>query len=109
LEPRAGEASHLFERAGLLEQVGGPWHDYELALNIHHSRCLAIKFEHDRICFTDDQKRWRSNAAQMLTCQIGATAAGNDGANFIGQNRRGYQRGGRTGARTKVPKEQSTK
>src|SRR5215469_9061902 len=56
-EPVAGQASDGPQRAGLLEQVGGAWHDGEPVLALQLLLRLPVQAEHDLVAAANNEKR----------------------------------------------------
>lgn len=54
-EPVGGEASHVFKRAGLLEQVGGAGHHVEPVVAAEATLCIPVEFQHSVVVAADDQ------------------------------------------------------
>src|SRR5207248_300176 len=73
-EPQAGEARHLLQRAGLLEEVPGAPHDGQPGRRKPGER-LPVEDEDLRVAIAHDEQRRRGNKLQRVHGKVGAHAA----------------------------------
>jgi hypothetical protein len=74
-EPFRRERRHLFQGAGLLEQVRGARHDRDLGLAVQLRQCLAVHADHGVIVATHHQECGGPHALQEGAGEIRPAAA----------------------------------
>jgi hypothetical protein len=88
---------HLFEGAGLFEQVGGAGDDLEPLFDPQVLQRFAVHIDDRQIQAANDEQRGGFDAGEDGDGEVGAAASGNDRANVIGPLGGGNQGGGSTG------------
>src|SRR4030081_2229022 len=82
-EPFTREPGHLIKCSRFFKQMGSPWDDHELFLAAQFWKNHPVQLDDLGIVPTNDEQRWRSNARQGWSSQVGAPAAGDNGTDHV--------------------------
>ena len=91
-EPSGRQRAHTFDGARLLEQMGGPGDDLQLAGASQQRTGLSIQPKHDQIIAPDDQKRGRTDLDEPGGGQVGPPTPRHDRPDLASEFCRGDER-----------------
>src|SRR5689334_20128406 len=77
-KPRCREVRHLFECAGLFEQVGRPGNDRQFFVAVQRRECSKVEVKDGLVFAADDEQCRSSDSAEMGASEVGPPATGND-------------------------------
>lgn len=80
-EPISRKSSNLLQRSRLFEEVRSPPDDLELLLDTQLLHRFVVHADHREIFSTYDQERGSLNTGEVLSGEVGTSAARDDRAN----------------------------